>query len=404
MEKSYKYLFFTLLLFALVLIPNNVFAEEVEQSKTINSSIGKFTTYDDALSLPTDVTNTNMTVGGGNYYYLMNQTNTRTSFFRRYFINMTTTLVSGTSYHVRIVFFREFGIEYSPTLLNTGYNNRCLNNKITIQHGANGTTPQAVSTSITRQSSTSTDPFNRSFDRFDIYFTSTQNTTNLSISIGELTSCSYMYFSNTPASAVQENSRIGINGVYVFGNAVSSGTNEQDMISQQQQTNTFLGQINQKITDLTIMLHNLLQAVIDKIQEFIDSFVQHITNFKNMVQQKFNDLIDFLTDTSLDSDMIDDFFDSITPYENSSVAYPITKTLDFLGNATTVCRPVTLTVWSTSFQLPCGTTLFWNRVPADFRLVWGVILGGLIVYKLSVKLFKIVQNAVNPKKDDLGGV
>ena len=401
MVKYYKFFFLLFGIFILMIIPHNVYAEEIEQSKTINSSIGKFNNnYEDTLSLPLEVSNTSMTVGAGNYYYLACMQTSRTSFFRRYFINMTTQLVSGTSYHVRIVFFREFGINYSGSGLSS---NRALNNKVVAQN--NGANVTNLTSSITRQSSTASSPFNMSYDRFDIYFTANQNTTNLSISIGELTSTSYMYYSSLMCSSSSESLRMGVNGVYVWKNAVNSGTNEQDMIAQQQQSNSFLGTISQKITDFTIMVHNLFEDVKEKIDSFKQSFENRIDNFKNMVQQKFTDLIDFLTDTSLNSNTINNFFNSITPYENSSVAYPITSLLTFLGTPHSTCSPITLTTFNNSFQIPCGTTLFWNRAGvSDFRYIWCIIVGGGIVFSLGVKLFKIVQNAVNPKKDDLGGV
>lgn len=387
MVKYYKYFLFIFGIFILMFIPNNVFAAEVEQSKTINSSIGKISlNVLDNQDMPLTESNTNMSVGGGNYYYIAGNTATRTSYFRRYFTNMTTNIVNGTSYHVRIVFLREPSIAFTPI------NNRCLNNKPSVQ--INGANASNVSSSITRESSSNVvNGVQLVYDRFDVYFTANQTSTSLSISLGELTSCSYMYW-NTDLQSQDEHDIIGINGIYVWNNAVDGGTNEQDMIAQQKQTNSFLGSILQKISDFQTMVHNLLEDIKEKID-----------NFKNMVQQKFNDLLDFLTDTSLDSDTIEDFFDSITPYENSSVAYPITSLLSFLGGTHTICSPITLTTWNTSFQIPCGTTLFWSRSDvSNFRYIWCIIVGGGIVFSLGVKLFKVVQNAVNPKKDDLGGV
>lgn len=400
MEKSYKYLFFTLLLFALVLIPNKVFAAEVEQSRTINSSIGKFEHNYDSFDLSLSVNNTSMLVGSGNYYYLLDKqgVDPMRYYFRRYFTNLTTSLTNNESYHVRIVFFRQEGIDFS--WYGTNGANRCLNNKVSAQN--NGVNVSQLTSSITRSSSTATlNGRNFIYDRFDIYFKANQTTNNLSISIGELTSCSYMYYNNYPGT---ENKVMGVNGIYVWHGAADSGTNEQDMIAQQKKSNTFLGAISQKITDFTIMVHNLLQDIKDKIDDFKNAFVQHINNFKTSMENRLDDIKNFFSGSSIDETDVENFFNHLEFYDNNGLGQVVSAPFSFISSlGTDSCSPITLTAWNTSFELPCGTTLFWNRIGVWYTF-WSTIFGGFLIYKLSYRLVKVVNDAVDPQKDSIGGL
>ena len=396
MEKYLKYLFFLFFIFVFLATPK-VFAAEVEQAKTINSSIGKFSQniLDDA-DMPLDVSNSNMTVGGGNYYYLGGNTAQRTSYFRRYFTNLTTNIVNGTSYHVRIVFLREPSISFSPI------NNRCLDNKASVQ--INGTNASNVSGSITRESSSNVvNGVQLVYDRFDIYFTANVTSNNLSISLGELTSCSFMYW-NSELASQDEHDIIGVNGIYVWNNAVNSGTNEQDMIAQQKQSNTFLGSIQQKISDFQTMVHNLLEDIKEKIDDFKNSFVQHITNFKYSMEQRIDDLKNFFSGSSIDENDVNDFFDSLEFYDNDSLGGVITAPVNFITHlGTNSCSPITLYAWDSPLTIPCGDTLFWSRTGYVWSL-WSIVFGGVIIYRLAYKLFKVVNDAVDPTKDDIGGL
>lgn len=396
-----KYLKHLLLLFILIFIffiSNNVYAEETQQNFTVVSSIGKFSLNQyDNQSLPTTVSNTSMSIGIANTYYLPFRSGGRTSYFRRYWTNLTTSLVNGTSYHVRIVFFRELGINYTGL----GLTNRTINYDVTVLNG--GVNASNVSSSITRNSTTSQTPFNVAYDRVDIYFTANVTTSDLIISVGELTTSSYMYFNSTNNS-IYENLRFGVNGIYVFSNPVNTGTNQQDMIAQQHQSNTFLGTIIERIKDFHNTVHSLLQNIKDKIDEFRELVIQAILDFKNSMENKINDLKNFFSNSSIDENDVNDFFDSLEFYDDSSLGGVVSAPITFInGLGTDSCAPLTLTVWNSSFTLPCGTTLFWSRI-GNWYHFWSIIFGGVIIYRLSLKLFKVVNDCLDPQKDSVGGL
>ena len=112
-----------------------------------------------------------------------------------------------------------------------------------------------------------------------------------------------------------------------------------------------------------------------------------------------------LTDSSIDDHSVGNFFDNIHLYDESTLSAVITAPLDFINSLDDVCTPIVLTYRGQSITLPCGNDIFWDRQDVStFRATWNALFGGLIIYRLLRKLLEVVNNAMNPEVDELGGL
>lgn len=116
-------------------------------------------------------------------------------------------------------------------------------------------------------------------------------------------------------------------------------------------------------------------------------------------------LYDELHDSSIDTHSANSFFESMDFYEDATLSSVITAPLDFINSLDDGCTPVVLTYRGQSITLPCGDTIFWNRDDVStFRAFWNALFGGLILYRLVRRLFLVVNDAMNPEKDTIGGL
>ena len=124
-----------------------------------------------------------------------------------------------------------------------------------------------------------------------------------------------------------------------------------------------------------------------------------------MCQNGNQALYDSLIDSSIDDHSVGNFFDNIHLYDESTLSAVITAPLDFINSLDDACTPIVLTYRGQSITLPCGNDIFWDRQDVStFRATWNALFGGLILYRLLRKLLEVVNNAMNPEVDELGGL
>ena len=116
------------------------------------------------------------------------------------------------------------------------------------------------------------------------------------------------------------------------------------------------------------------------------------------------DMNDTMKDDSINANTGNDFFDNFN-YGDDSLAGVITAPLRFFNKLTDSCSPITLNVLGQNVVLPCGDTLFWNRNDVStFKTFWNILFGGAILYTLSLKLYKVIHDAIDPQKDNIESV
>lgn len=116
-------------------------------------------------------------------------------------------------------------------------------------------------------------------------------------------------------------------------------------------------------------------------------------------------IYDAFTDSSIDDHSVGNFFDGIHLFDDSTLSSVITAPLSFINSLDDACTPIVLTYRGQSITLPCGNTIFWDREDvSSFRAIWNALFGGLILYRLLRKLLQVVDNAMNPESNELGGL
>lgn len=146
----------------------------------------------------------------------------------------------------------------------------------------------------------------------------------------------------------------------------------------------------------------------DSIEGAIDSQTDDITNAQQDTTNAINDVNDTLNDDSTTNaeSTGSSFFSNFTTRDfglTSVVTAPIT----FIQSFTNTCSaaPVSFELFNHTITLPCGDVIFWNRQDVQgFRAIWNMIVGGPIIYALALKLFRTVQRALDPDKNDEGGL
>lgn len=136
---------------------------------------------------------------------------------------------------------------------------------------------------------------------------------------------------------------------------------------------------------------------------FYGSYCQ---NGNQAINDSMQDINNTINDDSVQPGLGQDYFTNFSddnPLSNI-VLFPV----HLLEAASSSCSPVNLSLYNTTISIPCGDTIFWNRPYArDFRNWWNLFVGGLAFYYLGLKLFRTINNAVDPLKDDfehLGGL
>ena len=144
-------------------------------------------------------------------------------------------------------------------------------------------------------------------------------------------------------------------------------------------------------------------STIDVTEQSVD--LTPIVDAQNQTTNAINDINDTLTDSNVTANAQTGIFDNIDLFEDNTLSGIMTAPLTYLRSIDGTCTPITLTYKSQDITLPCGTTIFWARPDVStFRTFWNILFGGFIIYRLCFKLFKTINNALDPTKDDVGGV
>lgn len=113
---------------------------------------------------------------------------------------------------------------------------------------------------------------------------------------------------------------------------------------------------------------------------------------------KLDAVNDTLTDDNVDGNSASDFFSDFTVTDNGGISSIITAPLVAINSMlSNQCSPLSGTWRGQTFELPCGTD-FWNRM-STIRNWLNVAIGGLLCYRIIIKLFKLIEGFKNPDND-----
>lgn len=125
-----------------------------------------------------------------------------------------------------------------------------------------------------------------------------------------------------------------------------------------------------------------------------------LSNFFKSIGEFFGRLFGFIEDDSVDSESAGGFFNNFESEDNGGISSVITAPLGAVRKMTNKCYPLTLKVMDSDVDLPCGTTLFWDKPEVhSFRMTWNLIVGGSFIFLLLSKVFKLIENIKDPTSD-----
>lgn len=193
----------------------------------------------------------------------------------------------------------------------------------------------------------------------------------------------------------QNNDYTGMISEQVKGNALVSETN-----SAVRESNSILG----RIRDFIENIKDTTQSILQNMGQSVSGFVETI---KNTTQNIFN----FFTNEILGLDDIDDVLDEFMSTGDNSTLSSFTHNVIFapinLLNSLktgTYCVNINTTMYDKQITIPSGC-IFWQRNDVeDFRYIWNMLFGGFLIYKFAMKLVKVINNSIDPTKDDIGGL
>lgn len=144
-------------------------------------------------------------------------------------------------------------------------------------------------------------------------------------------------------------------------------------------------------------------TTLNQIQENIGQYNEEI----EIVQDKINDTnvkLDELNDTLNNSDVnnsINDgvsFFDNFDTTDHGGLSGIITAPLIAINQMlNTSCNPMTATFKGKELSLPCGYE-FWAKMGPIQDFI-NLVLGGLLCYRIIIKLYKLIEKLKNPEDD-----
>lgn len=252
------------------------------------------------------------------------------------------------------------------------------------------------------------------YDRIVYHFKTSNNTYSNVLwtwQFGEISNNAYILINLLPGSESEDN-YIGWSGVYMgydddatdqgIGGVISSLDRNN---TTQQQTNTILGQIRELISNFKNSVEIGISTITGKLNDIISSIGQTIGS-------TISNIWSFISSNVLGLDDIDDtlqdFVDSIDDNGimgdiHDFLLLPVTY-LNSIRSANSYCTNLSFTIWNKEIIIPSGC-FFWERLDVrQFRTLWNTLFGGAIIFSLGFKYFKVLHNALDPTKDDLGGL
>lgn len=340
-RKSFYFLIFSLFLFFL---SPRVFALD-----NFSGSVSYYTNYSydyryDGGGVPTSYTNIlNSTFPTQNYVSLVKVSNYQANLIKELDLtNSNYNFKSSHTYTIKLYF--NFG-----SYMRFSYNLWGISEKRDVTYCPNGSCSISWEDDMTNAQSVAT-----------ILYTSTSDHTGVTFAIGSIGSPNTAFITNISPDYSQ--------GIRIYSSTIQE--NEQNI-------------------DLSPIVNAQNQT----------------TNAVNNNTNAVNNINNTLNDSTITADADADFFDNINLYEDNTLSGIITAPLTFLRSIDGTCQPVSLTYKGQVITLPCGDTIFWGRNDvSSFRTFWNILFGGYIIYRLCFKLFKTINDALDPTKDDIGGV
>ena len=126
------------------------------------------------------------------------------------------------------------------------------------------------------------------------------------------------------------------------------------------------------------------------------------SNKLDETNDKLNDLNSSLNDSNVDGSLnsAGSFFDSFTTTDHGGLSGIITAPLIAINQMlNTSCSAMTTTFKGKELSLPCGYE-FWNRLGAIQDFI-NIVLGGMLCYRIIIKLYKLIERIKNPEDDRL---
>lgn len=129
--------------------------------------------------------------------------------------------------------------------------------------------------------------------------------------------------------------------------------------------------------------------------------VDQVNKAVQQVQEETKKVNDTISSDEVDDSGGKSFFDNFTTSDNGGISSLVTAPLQFINRATDKCSPISIPLYDKKISLPCGDTLFWNKTEVKpLRDVINTIVGGVFIYFLLGRIFRIIQNIKNPLSDD----
>lgn len=258
------------------------------------------------------------------------------------------------------------------------------------------------------------------FDRIRYHFKTSNNTySNVlwTFQFGQITNNGYIMINLLPSNESEDN-YFGWDNVYM-GYDTSSDTDIGGIISSLdrnnstiQQGNTILSQIRQKLYDFKDSFDSKMDTLISNVQSILQNMGQGISGLVQDIKNGVNGILQFISNNVLGLDDIDDtlqdFVDSIDDNGimgdiHDFLLLPI-EYLNYIRSTNNYCTDISFTIWNKEIIIPSGC-FFWNRQDVgQFKTLWNTLFGGAIIFSLGFKYFKVLHNALDPTKDDLGGL
>lgn len=149
-------------------------------------------------------------------------------------------------------------------------------------------------------------------------------------------------------------------------------------------------------------ISNILQesnlATSEDLTSVTNEIKEEQQNTTNAVQD-VNDTINN-SDTSESQSTAGSFFSGFSDNDHGGLSGIITAPLGAINEMlSNQCSPLTASYKGKEMSLPCGST-FWNGL-GEAKTFYNVIVGGLLCYRIILKLFVIINNLKNPENDKI---
>ena len=186
----------------------------------------------------------------------------------------------------------------------------------------------------------------------------------------------------------------------------------QAQVETAHNTRSLLTRFEDFVDNVMSTISSKLSDIKDSIEDIASDVVSGLSGFISTVSTGISNIVSFLTNNVLGLNQIgtilDNFLDDIEDIPivttiHDFLSLPV-NFLSSLNDSSNNCSTLSFTIKNTLVTIPSGC-IFWNlQGVATFKSFWNILFGGFLIYKLGFRLMKTLHNALDPQKDDLGGV